>query len=55
MSRESSKAASQKCANVWTARIIPLILIGIVGYVTWVVVVLVCGQRRPNLGKVPAC
>ena len=29
-----------KAANVWTARIIPLILIGIVGYTSWVVVVL---------------
>ena len=32
-----------KAANVWTARIIPLILIGIVGYVSWVVVVLLSG------------
>lgn len=35
---------NQKAANVWTSRIIPLILIGIVGYVTWVVVMLLCGE-----------
>ena len=33
-----------KAANVWTARIIPLILIGIVGYATWVIVVLLSGR-----------
>ena len=35
----------QKAVNLWTARIIPVVLVGIVGYVTWVVVVLVCGQE----------
>ncbi len=34
----------QKVVNLWTARVIPLILVAIVGYVTWVVIVLVCGQ-----------
>lgn len=33
-----------KTANIWTARIIPIVLAGLVGYVTWVFVVLVCGQ-----------
>ncbi|KAH0553441.1 hypothetical protein GP486_006490 [Trichoglossum hirsutum] len=31
-----------KIANVWAARFIPLLLAGIVGYVSWVVVKLVC-------------
>lgn len=35
---------NHKAANLWTSRVIPLILVGIVGYVTWVVVVLLCGE-----------
>ena len=35
-----------KTANIWTARIIPLVLIGLAGYVTWVFLVFVCGQRQ---------
>ena len=35
---------NQKVANLWVARIIPLILVGIVGYATWVIIVLVCGE-----------
>ena len=35
-------------ANIWTARIIPVILIGLVGYVSWVVIVLLCGERAQN-------
>lgn len=34
----------QKVANVWIARVIPIVVVGILGYATWVVVVLVCGQ-----------
>lgn len=34
----------QKVANRLTARIIPIILVGIVGYVSYVVIALVCGQ-----------
>lgn len=34
-----------KIANIWIARVIPVVLVGIVGYVTWVVIVLVCGQQ----------
>lgn len=37
-------AYDQKAANVWTARVIPLVLIGIVAYSTWVLVALVCGK-----------
>ncbi|KAL8667556.1 MAG: hypothetical protein Q9168_007230 [Polycauliona sp. 1 TL-2023] len=37
-------SVNQKAINLWTARVIPVILAGIVGYATWVVVVLVCGQ-----------
>ncbi|KAL8693760.1 MAG: hypothetical protein Q9218_001456 [Villophora microphyllina] len=33
---------NQKALNIWTARIIPLVLAGIVGYSTWVIIVLVC-------------
>lgn len=35
---------NQKVANRIAAQVIPIILAAIVGYVTWVVVVLVCGQ-----------
>lgn len=35
---------NNKAANLWVSRIIPLILVGIVGYATWVVVVLLCGE-----------
>lgn len=34
-----------KAANIWTARIIPLVLIGIAGYATWVFIVLLCGEQ----------
>lgn len=34
----------QKVVNRLTARVIPIILVGIVGYVSYVVIVLVCGQ-----------
>ena len=40
-------AAINKAANLWVSRIIPAILTGIVGYVTWVVVVLVCSEQYP--------
>ena len=40
-----SMAYDQKAANVWTARIIPLILTGILGYSSWVVVGPLCGRE----------
>ena len=36
--------ALNKAANLWVSRIIPVILVGLVGYVTWVVIVLICGR-----------
>jgi palmitoyltransferase len=30
--------------NLWTARIVPIILAGVVGYATYVVVALLCGK-----------
>lgn len=33
-------------ANIWTARIIPIILAGVVGYATYVLVVRLCGMRH---------
>ena len=39
----------QKAANRWVARFIPMVLIGIVGYATWVIVVLVCGSSGFSL------
>jgi len=39
-------AETQRKINRWAARIIPLILIGAVGYATWVVVVLLCGALQ---------
>ena len=44
MANSGRAGFNQKAANRWTARIIPIILVGIVGYVTWVVIVLVSGQ-----------
>ncbi|CAO1596751.1 Palmitoyltransferase pfa5 [Xanthoria calcicola] len=35
-------SVNQKAINLWTARVIPVVLIGLAGYATWVVVVLVC-------------
>lgn len=35
---------NQKVANRLTARVIPIIIVGIVGYVSYVVILLVCGQ-----------
>ena len=37
---------NKTAANLWVSRIIPLVLIGIVGYVTWVVIALICGEKR---------
>lgn len=39
-------SCDQKAANVWVARIIPVILIGIVSYASWVVVARICGKQR---------
>lgn len=33
-----------KALNIWTARIVPLVLLGIVVYSSWVIIALVCGQ-----------
>lgn len=33
-----------KAVNIWTARIIPVVLAGIVGYVTYVLVVRLAGE-----------
>lgn len=32
-------------ANIWTARIIPVLLAGVVGYATYVLVVPLCGMQ----------
>jgi palmitoyltransferase len=36
-----------KTVNVWAARVIPFLLAGIVGYVSWVMVKLICGEGSP--------
>jgi palmitoyltransferase len=39
------KAERNKVAlNIWTARIIPIVLAGVVGYATYVFVALLCGR-----------
>ena len=38
-------AFDPKAANIWTARIIPLILVGLLAYVTWVFIGLLCGEH----------
>jgi hypothetical protein len=41
-----SKIEVNKVAiNLWTARIIPIILAGVVGYATYIVVALLCGKE----------
>ena len=42
----AARTLDHRTANLWTARFIPLLLIGIVGYVTYVIVVLVCGEKN---------
>ncbi|KZF22954.1 DHHC zinc finger membrane protein [Xylona heveae TC161] len=42
MAGKAKPLCDQKTANVWVARVIPFILVGIVGYVTWVFVALLC-------------
>ena len=37
-------AFDPKAANIWTARIIPVIIVGILAYVTWVFIGLLCGE-----------
>ena len=32
--------------NLWTARVIPIVLAGVVGYATYVLVALLCGMRQ---------
>lgn len=44
MAIPTQDGAHQKVANRLTARVIPIILVGIVGYVSYVVIALVCGQ-----------
>ena len=39
-------ALDHKAANRWVARFIPILLAGILGYVTWVITALVCGKLR---------
>lgn len=36
--------APNQAANIWTARAIPLVLMGVVGYATYVLVVRLCGM-----------
>ena len=37
-------ASINKATNLWVSRVIPLVLVGIVGYVSWVEIKLLCGQ-----------
>jgi hypothetical protein len=41
-----AKAKVDRAVNIWTARIIPIVLIGVVGYATYVLVVRLCGMYR---------
>lgn len=43
---------NQKAVNLWVSRIIPLVLVGIVGYVTWVVVVHLCGKQDDQSNRI---
>ena len=47
-------SASQiKTLNRWVARIVPIFLIGIVGYVTFVIVVSICGKQSKGTSIQP--
>jgi hypothetical protein len=41
-------ACNEKTANVWVARIIPVVLVALVIYTTWVVVGPICGRSLPE-------
>jgi palmitoyltransferase len=41
---QSKVEVNRVAINLWTARIIPIILAGVVGYATYVVVALLCGK-----------
>lgn len=44
MANPTRSNRNQKAINRWTSRIIPVILIGIVAYVTWVIIAHTCGE-----------
>jgi palmitoyltransferase len=46
MAGSSGAGYDPKVANLWAARIIPVLLVGIVGYVSWVIIELVCGKEE---------
>ena len=46
-------AGQIKILNRWVARIVPVVLIGIVGYVTWVIVVLISSKQNQLLVTLP--
>lgn len=50
MPMKPPSADAQRSVNKWTSRAIPAILIGLVGYATWVVLALIAG-----LSTLPAC
>ena len=40
-----ARGAPNRKANIWVARIIPVVLIGIIGYGSWVVTKLICSEQ----------
>lgn len=47
-----SQLEHRQAINRGTAQFIPLLLIGIIGYTTWVVVVLLCSMQYPNYSSI---
>ena len=45
------KPAIHRSVNKWAARIVPLLLAGIVGYVTWVYIALLAGMSKDTEPK----
>lgn len=41
-------SAINKATNLFVSRLIPLVLVGLVGYVSWVEIKLLCGQGFQN-------
>ena len=41
---QSAAERNRRAINLWTARLIPIVLAGVVGYATYVLVVLLCGM-----------
>lgn len=42
---------NKRVANIWTARFMPFALTGVVGYVTYVMVAILCGKGKNDMSN----